>query len=183
MLLDRYGRCEEAFSAYREAYSESVRLKSRLEELLKEERFRIERTKKYKTAVKEIAAANLKPDEEELLEQRKKSCGTERSWQQAKIVYRALYKNEKGGSAYDLLEIAQTALEQLSEVLPESEEYISRLTGFRLEMEEIAKSAGEVASIADGNPAEELNRLEDRLDLVKSPEKKVRVDHRGDFSL
>ena len=183
VLLDRYGRCEEAFSAYREAYSESVRLKSRLEELLKEERFRIERTKKYKTAVKEIAAANLKPDEEELLEQRKKILRDgEKLRKQAKIVYRALYKNEKGGSAYDLLEIAQTALEQLSEVLPESEEYISRLTGFRLEMEEIAKSAGEVASIADGNPAEELNRLEDRLDLVKAL-KKVRVDHRGDFSL
>lgn len=63
-------------------------------------------------------------------------------------------------------------MEQLSEVLPESEEYISRLTGFRLEMEEIAKSAGEVASIADGNPAEELNRLEDRLDLVKALKKK-----------
>ena len=173
VLLDRYGRCEEAFLAYREAYSESVRLKSRLEELLREERFRSERIKKYKTAVKEIAAANLKPDEEELLEQRKKILRDgEKLRKQAKIVYRALYKNEKGGSAYDLLEIAQTALEQLSEVLPEGEEYISRLTGFRLEMEEIAKSAGEVASIADGNPAEELNRIEDRLDLVKALKKK-----------
>lgn len=173
VLLDRYGRCEEAFLAYREAYSESVRLKSRLEELLREEQFRSERIKKYKTAVKEIAAANLKPDEEELLEQRKKILRDgEKLRKQAKIVYRALYKNEKGGSAYDLLEIAQTALEQLSEVLPESEEYISRLTGFRLEMEEIAKSAGEVARIADGNPAEELNRIEDRLDLVKALKKK-----------
>ncbi len=94
VLLDRYGRCEEAFSAYREAYSESVRLKSRLEELLKEERFRSERIKEYKTAVKEIAAANLKPDEEELLEQRKKILRDgEKLRKLAKIAYRSLYTN------------------------------------------------------------------------------------------
>lgn len=172
-LLDRYGRCEEPFSVYREAYSESVKLKSRMEELLKEERFRSEWTKKYKTTVKEISMANLKPNEEEILEQRKKFLRDgEKLRKQAKIVYRALYKNEKGGSAYDLIEIAQTALEQLSEVLPESEEYIPRLTGFRLEMEEIAKSVAEVTSITDGNPVEELNQIEDRLDLLKALKKK-----------
>ena len=137
---------------------------------------------KYESMSLEELKANMEKSRQELevaihnknlLEQRKKILRDgEKLRKQAKIVYRALYKNEKGGSAYDLLEIAQTALEQLSEVLPESEEYISRLTGFRLEMEEIAKSAGEVASIADGNPAEELNRLEDRLDLVKALKKK-----------
>jgi DNA repair protein RecN (Recombination protein N) len=63
-------------------------------------------------------------------------------------------------------------MEQLSEVLEGSEDYIARLTACKLELEEIARSAYSVCELCTDNPAEELNRIEDRLDLIKALKKK-----------
>ena len=172
-LLDCFAGCEKQLAAYKEAYARSVAQKSRLTTLLKDEGQKEQTVKELKTAVKEISEAKLKAGEDEELESRKKVVrDAQKLAKQSRIVYRALYKNEKGGSAGDLIEIAQTAIEQLSDALPESEEYIARLTACRLELEEIARGAYSVCELCTENPAEELNRIEDRLDLIKALKKK-----------
>ena len=172
-LLDRFCSNEEQLARYKEEYSRSISLKSRLSNLLKEEGQKEQTVKGLKTAIKEISEAKLKAGEDEELESRKKVVrDAQKLAKQSRIVYRALYKNEKGGSAGDLIEIASTALEQLSEALPESEEYIARLTACKLELEEIARGAYSVCELCTDNPTEELNRIEDRLDLIKALKKK-----------
>ena len=172
-LIDRYGGNEEQLARYKTVYAESVSLKNKLASLMKDENEKEYKTEKCRTAIREIAEARLKKGEEEELENRRKIVkNAQKLAKQARIVYRALYKNEKGGSACDLMEIAQTALEQLSEVLPESEKRIAALEGFRAELEEIALSAAAISEVAGENPTEELNRIEDRLDLIKALKKK-----------
>lgn len=172
-LLDRYGVSEQQLEDYKEAYAHSISLKSKLSALLKDEGQKEQTVKELKNAVKEISEAKLKAGEDEELESRKKVVrDAQKLAKQARIVYRALYKNEKGGSAGDLIEIASTALEQLVDALPESEEYIARLTACKLELEEIARNAYSVCELCTENPAEELNRIEDRLDLIKGLKKK-----------
>ena len=172
-LLDRFAGCEEQLARYKDAYNRSIGLKIKLTALLKDEGQKEQTVKALKLAIKEISEAKLKQGEDEELENRKKVVrDAQKLAKQARIVYRALYKNEKGGSAGDLIEIAGTALEQLSDVLEGSEEYIARLTACRLELEEIARSAYSVCELCTDNPAEELNRIEDRLDLIKALKKK-----------
>ncbi len=172
-LLDRFCGNEEQIARYKEEYTRSISLKSRLSALIKEEGQKDQTVKGLKTAIKEISEAKLKEGEDEELENRKKVVrDAQKLAKQSRIVYRALYKNEKGGSAGDLIEIASTALEQLSEALPESEEYIARLTACKLELEEIARGAYSVCELCTDNPTEELNRIEDRLDLIKALKKK-----------
>jgi DNA repair protein RecN (Recombination protein N) len=172
-LLDRFADCESQLAVYKEAYGRSVALKSRLAALLKDEGQKELTVKELKAAVREISEAKLKAGEDEELEGRKRVVrDAQKLAKQSRIVYRALYKNEKGGSASDLIEIASTAMEQLSEVLEGSEDYIARLTACKLELEEIARSAYSVCELCTDNPAEELNRIEDRLDLIKALKKK-----------
>ncbi len=172
-LLDRYGECEKQLAGYSAAYSASVALKSQLTQLLKEEEQRGETIKKLKFAVKEIGEAKLKNGEEEELESRKHLVrDAQKLIKQARIVYRGLYKNEKGNSAYDLIEIASTALEQLSEAMPSARDSIRRLTACQLELEEIAKGASALTAVCTDNPTEELNRIEDRLELIKGLKKR-----------
>ena len=172
-LLDRYGKCDKALESYRQAYRASVELKGRLASLLKEENEKERLIEKCRKTIEDISSAKLKKGEEETLETRKKLVrDAQKLTKQARIVYRALYKNEKGGSAVDLMEIAQTALEQLSDVLPESEEYVEKLTNACLELEEIAHGVSALTEIGSENPTEELNRIEDRLDLIKSLKRK-----------
>lgn len=172
-LLDRYGACEAQYERYREAYRRSVEVKSRLTALLKEESDRDLLTEKYTRAKREILEAKLREGEEERLTERKKIVrDAQKLVKQARIVYRALYKNEKGASAAELTEIAQNALGQLSGVLPEGEQYAAFLSECSLKFEEIAHAAEAIIGIAGENPEDELNRIEDRLDLIRSLKRK-----------
>lgn len=172
-LLDRYGGCEEQYEKYRESYLRSVSIKAKLSALMKEEGTRELMIEKYAKAKKEISEAALKPGEEEALENRKRILrDAQKLIKQARIVYRALYKNEKGTSAADLSEIAGTALEQLSEVLPEGEKYIAFLDECSAQFEEIAHAVSSFVELGNGNPSEELNRIEDRLELIRALKRK-----------
>ncbi len=173
LLLDRYGDCGKQFEIYRAAYGKSMALKSRLTALIKEEGLRGELREKSRRAYEEISKVKPKAGEDEQLEQRRKLVkDAQKLAKQSRIVYRALYKNEKSASATDLIGIAQTAIEQLSDAMPNGEDCIGKLTACKMELEEIARDAFAVAEICTDNPAEELNRIEDRLDLLKTLKRK-----------
>ena len=124
---------------------------------------------------KEIEAAKLTADDEEerLIRLRTKLKSLERVSKYAGVVNKALASSEKGATAAYLLERAEAALSQLSDVVEGAEEMVTKLAGFRYEILDIAERVHDAVNDDDlENPAEKLTQVESRLSLLEKLEKK-----------
>ncbi len=124
---------------------------------------------------KEIEAAKLTADDEEerLIRLRAKLKSLERVSKYAGVVNKALASSEKGATAAYLIERAEAALSQLSDVVEGAEEMAAKLAGFRYEILDIAERVHDAVNDDDlENPAEKLTQVESRLSLLEKLEKK-----------
>lgn len=139
-MLDLYGGTLSLREKYSPIYREIQTAKTRLRTLEKEETDRVRMMEMLRYQIKEIDSAKLRPGEEKELEVRKgKLLRAEKLTKNAKIIYRSLYRNERGQSAFSLAEIAKEAIEALGDALPDGEEKIGRLEGMKAELEDIAE--------------------------------------------
>lgn len=174
-LLDSFADDEAELKEYSAHYAElsSVRAEiSELKEAMKQREMMLDILKYQK---KEIDAAKLKEDDEEerLLRLRTKLKSIERVAKYSGVVTKALSYSEKGVTAAYLLERAENALGQLSDVLEESEEMAARLANYRYEIIDIAERVRDAMSADDlDNPVEKLTQVENRLSLIEKLEKK-----------
>ncbi|MBR6807561.1 MAG: DNA repair protein RecN [Clostridia bacterium] len=125
--------------------------------------------------IKEIESARLTSDDEEdkLIRLRTKIKSIERTEKNRKIVYKALSQNDKGYSAAYLLERASLALAQISDVVEGAPDMIRKLDEYRYEIIEIAENVNSALdSGIDGDPAEKLNQIEARLNLIDKLKRK-----------
>jgi len=97
----------------------------------------------------------------------------ERVSKYAGVVNKALASSEKGATAAYLLERAEAALSQLSDVVEGAEEMVSKLAGFRYEILDIAERVHDAVNDDDlENPAEKLTQVESRFSLLEKLKKK-----------
>ncbi len=175
VLLDAFADNETERAEYSERYAEWMAVReeiSALKEAMSQREMMLDILHYQK---KEIEAAKLTADDEEerLIRLRTKLKSLERVSKYAGIVNKALATSEKGATAAYLIERAETALSQLSDVVKGAEEMIAKLAGFRYEIIDIAERVHDAVNDEDlENPAEKLTQVESRLSLLEKLEKK-----------
>ncbi|MBQ7160504.1 MAG: DNA repair protein RecN [Clostridia bacterium] len=172
-LLDAWAEDGDLLAEYRGYYDKVREIRQKIAAASVSEAEKERRSEMLKFQIEEIFSVKLAPGDEEELEQRRLLLrDIEKTKKHTQIIYRALYRNEKGTSAGGLLEMAQTSLEAISDVLPEAEGFAERLDAIRSELEDIAERSAAVTEGVSGDPAKELNEVESRLAKIRRLQKK-----------
>lgn len=173
-ILDSYAENGALRAEYAAVYRELLDTQEKLEELDSNTAEKLRMRDMLRYQIEEIAAARLKPGEEETLEaESKRLSAMEKIHAQTRLAYRALYGSEKSASV--LLERAASALEKIGDVLPEAAEGAKRLSEFRYEIEDIADTVQRYAE-DDEDPTVRLNKIESRLSTISKLKRKYGAD-------
>ena len=176
-VLDCYAANDAEKAAYKDAYRQIQKVKNDLSLLLKEKAETRRLSDILRSEAAMIEKANLKIGEIEELEQKKRFLQSARHLKkQANTIVHALYKNEKGVSAYELIGYAIHAITAMEDAFPNKDAVIEKLTECNLELESIADSANSLCSLADEDPDQALSIIEDRLAEIHVLQKKFGPD-------
>ncbi len=174
-LLDSFADNDAERAEYGERYAQLIAVREEiavLKEAMSQREMMLDILRYQK---KEIDSAKLSADDEEerLLRLRTKLKSLERVSKYAGVVNKALASSEKGATAAYLLERAEIALSQLSDVVEGADEMAAKLAGFRYEILDIAERVQDAVNDDDlVNPAEKLTQVESRLSLLDKLKKK-----------
>lgn len=174
-LLDSFADDEDERAKYRECYAELISVRDEiatLKDAMNQREMMLDILRYQK---KEIEAAKLGADDEEerLIRLRLKLKSLERVSKYSGVVNKALASSEKGVTATYLIERAEAALSQLSDVVEGADEMVAKLTGFRYEIIDIAERVHDAVNDDElENPAEKLTQVESRLSLLEKLKKK-----------
>lgn len=172
-ILDSFQFYEKPLLEYKAAYSEMCEIKRQRDKLVLDEHEKQQRLDMLSFQINDIESASLVSNEDTELENELKILkNLKQLSKQITTVYRALLKNEKGMSATKLVEIAQNSLSEISDVLPECEEYSAKLLDIQYELEGIAKSVYLLLPHAEEDPERRIVQIEDRLDLIRKLKRK-----------
>ncbi len=170
-LLDEYGNLACDLEEYAQVYSEYRSMEKEIDALSADEDEKARRLELLRFQADEITAAALKPNEDEELEQsRDRLYNMESIISGAGAAYGALYGGDEG-TACDLLRQAVRAISAVAQFDPTLSESLNRLSGVVAETEDIASDIGDLLSKSDFSMAE-LDRIEERLDLISTLKRK-----------
>ena len=172
-FLDRFGGLDEQ----REALAQEVRrlqtVRKELANLLRDEQELARRVDQLTYQIQEIAAARLRPgEEEELTAERTRLANAEQLSQLAGEVYTALYEgSEEQWSASDLLGQAARALTQLARIDPSMKEAQQLAESLTIQVDELARTLHDYQESIEFSPAR-LAQVEERLSLIYNLKRK-----------
>ena len=177
-FLDRYARNGELLSSYQEVYRKMCEAMKLRDQCRMDERLKAQRLDMLRYQIEDIETAEIEVGEEEALLAEKKILQNAKQLQkQVMTIYRALYKNEKGMSADKLVEIARTAIENISDLMPDSAAYIDRLAEIQYELERIAEAS--LALLPSGGSGEaRLEEIAERIDVLRKLKRKYGADEK-----
>lgn len=172
-LLDRYA----GLDAEREAFAQSVRelnaLRAELHQLRQSERQREQRLDMLNFQINEIAAARLKPGEEEtLLQERTRLANAEKLAALADDAIRALSgDDDDAASAADLLARAAKTLTTLAKIDPSLEAQRDLAQSLGEQFRDLAAELDDYREGIEFNP-KRLNQVEERLETLSRLKRK-----------
>ena len=171
--LDDFAGIEALLDDYTVLYHEYNEICAKIRSLQKNEQEKARMAELLKYQIADIDAGKLKPKEEELLlAKRTKIRNAEKIAKQVKTILHALYRSEKGYSAMEQLDRAITALDGMSEIMPEAAAFSEKLSEFRYEIEDIAGTVQAYAEDDEGDPTVLLDKIEGRLETISKLKKK-----------
>lgn len=174
-ILDAYGETGKELSAYREVYSEYTGLKKKLSSLEMDEKEKKRRIDILKFQIDEIKKAKLKKGEEEDLNYEKNRIrNAEKISKSVNTAYDALYGGS--GSVTEKIDRAVSAVKNVSEIIPKSDEYLEQLEDFKYRIMDIAELLYENIEGAQDDPDTALDRIESRLDVISKLKMKYGSD-------
>lgn len=174
-LVDSFAETENELLEYKVHYDHVTEIKGQIANLKKAMSQRDMMLDILKYQKKEIDLARLGADDEEekLIKLRTKLRSFEKVSKYSSVVSKALAYSEKGATAAYLIERAEAALAQLSDVLEDADEMASRLQNYRYEIIDIAERVRDALEDDEiGNPAEKLTQVESRLSVIERVKKK-----------
>lgn len=164
-ILDAYGEVSKELSVYKKVYSEYTELKNKLASLEIDEKEKKRKIDILRFQVEEIKKAKLKNgEEEELLAERNKIRNIEKITKNVNTAYGNLYGD--GGSCYEKLDKAVSAIRAVSDIIPKADEYTEQLEDFKYRIMDIAELIYENLDGAEDDPDSALDRIESRLDVI-----------------
>ncbi len=161
-LLDSFAGSD--FAPVAEAFSAWNDVRNRIAELERDEQDRLRLLDLWNFQRKEIAGANLKPEEDGRLEAEKRLlANSERILASAMGAYDALYEGNVSASA--LIRSAAKQLEELSRFDEKFREALAQLDSARITVEDIGQTLRDYAEDIESSP-ERLAEVEDRLAAI-----------------
>ena len=171
--LDNFAQTEELISNYSNIYKQALDGEREIARLKKSEQEKRRLSDMLKFQINEIKSVSPKPGEEEALEAKvAKIRNAEAISKHVRLITRALYSNEKGLSAIDLIEKSADAIEKLGDVLQKSPEFLKTLEDVKIKLEDIAETVRHECSVDIDDPSAALDRLEQRLDAISKLKRK-----------
>lgn len=173
-LLDAFGGADLArkLADYQTIHSQAAEVAARLQALHTDEQEQRRRADMLSYQVEEIELANLQPDEEESLQERRTFLANAQHIAQAvETAYAALYEGGDGASAHDLLWEGVKQLESVADYDRELQELHTTLSdvGYTLtDAVRTLKRYCDTMAVDDG----ELEQIEDRLDILYNLKRK-----------
>ncbi len=165
-ILDAYAGDAAALATYTAAYKELLELRRQIKEVTGDEGERLRLLEMLQYQVADIDNYNLKPGEEEKLEEKRSRLqNAEKIAKQTSFAYRALKGSEKGSVTYILSRVIQS-LQQLQDIIPQTAGMSQKLEDFMWQIDDIAERIYDLSGESDGDPTELLNKVEARLDAI-----------------
>ena len=173
LYLDAMANDSSLLSKYSKIYEEYSETKDKIEDLKKKENEKERTIELLKYQLNDIDSVKPKKGEEEALEiNKKKIADAEKISKYSTLVYRALYRNEKGLSASELISKASDAISVLSDIIPDASSYVETLRDFAYRIEDIAETIHKECDVGYKNPSEILDRIESRLNSISKLKRK-----------
>lgn len=174
-FLDEFGgeKLLTALKEYTEVYTEYKEVKAELEKLDTDETEKERRMDLLKYQIEEIEVANLLPDEEdELSERRNFLANAQKISENCLAAFDKLYDGEEtGNSAHDLIWEAVKLIEQITEFSSETDNICKELTDMTYIISDHSHTLKKLADSLECNDYE-LNEIEERLDLIYNLKRK-----------
>lgn len=174
-FLDEFGgeKLLTALKEYTEVYTEYKEVKAALEKLDTDETEKERRMDLLKYQIEEIEVANLLPDEEdELSERRNFLANAQKISENCLAAFDKLYDGEEtGNSAHDLIWEAVKLIEQITEFSSETDNICKELTDMTYIISDHSHTLKKLADSLECNDYE-LNEIEERLDLIYNLKRK-----------
>ena len=174
-ILDDYADVSAPLDEYRQVYEVYKAKLREIDELTQSLRDRNMFLDILKYQVQEIDQAKLGADDEEekLMRLRTKCKNAERIRKYTNFIHRALLQSEKGNSVSDLLEKAESAIIQLSDVLEGADSLAKSLEDYRYEIINIAETVeNSLHNDEVENPEKQLTIIETKLFNIDRLKKK-----------
>lgn len=169
--IDALGGYENLLAGYREKFDKYTKLKRKLSSLNDNIQDRERKIDLLQYQINEIEEAELQPDEIDELSSRKNFLlNGEKIRNGIGYAYSALTGEEEEGVISLLDEISDT-LSDVAEIYPEASELAERVQSSYLELQDCGYELRDMLQDIELNPAE-LEEIEDRLDLIRSLQRK-----------
>lgn len=182
--LDKFAALEKAADEYFAAWQAWRAAVEELEELENSERAGSQQIDMLRFQIEEIAAAELKPEEEEEIESRHRISANSSSL--AELCGQILGAlGEGSGNVLNGLRDAHRAIQQLEKIDPSAAAMFEEFEGARIVLQEIESSVSDYVDEIEADPSE-LARLEERMRLFKNLKRKYGatlqevIDHKID---
>ena len=177
-MLDIYADNAEILTRYSKEYDELLKIRAELAELKAKlgERERMIEILRYQ--IEDIESAKLEDGEEDaLIEKKLKIKNSEKISKNAGFVFKALRGSEKGSVSF-LIDRSITALDQISDVVPNFADYSEKLRDILYQVTDISEEVYAVYSDIDEDPEESLNKIESRLAKIAKLKRKYGATER-----
>ncbi len=172
-FIDSYADVEDLMVGYAMTYKEILKVRAEINSFNKDimETNRLREMLKYQ--IDDINAVKPRIGEEEaLISESKKLQNADKINKHYSFIYRALNGSEKNIGAIYLVEKAEIALLQLSDMLPEIGELSERLENVKYEIDDIVTTLSSCADISEENTTAKIDKIESRLDAISKLKKK-----------
>lgn len=164
--LDSMGLSGDLKSRYRRAYDAMRSAKANLDSCNMDEAQKVRQIDLLTYQIEELENADLRPGEQEELNQKKaRYRNSERITQSLELAKAALVGDEETPGAVSSIADAAGALSGVEEYLPELHGLAERLQGISYDLEDCGEEMRNLSSNLEYDPAE-LERIEARLDTI-----------------
>ena len=171
-LLDLYAENRDLLLEYSEKYKALTSVRSEIKELADKESERERLIEILEYQIADIDALSLKDgEEEELIDKKLKIKNSEKINKNASFAFKALKGSEKGSVSF-LVDRSISALEQISDVVPEFAEYSEKLRDILYQINDISEEVYAVVADMEEDPGKALNQIESRLDKISKLKRK-----------
>ena len=164
-ILDTYANNSDLREEYLKKYQIVFELRKKLQALSDDLREQTRLAEVLRFQINDIESVKLKAGEEDELQALVlRLRGLEKINKSCSLVTRALEGGKSMGAIY-LVDRAASALDSVSDALPEAEPLAARLNEVKYELEDIASSVSSLCEL-DGDPTVMLDKAEARLDAI-----------------
>ena len=172
-LLDSFSGNGVLLDEYSAIYREILHIRCEIDGIQRDSMEQARLGEMLKFQISDIDAVKLKAGEEQALEELVKKLGSAEKINKAcALANKALRGSEKVMGAVYLTDRAASALESVSDALPDAAALGERLNNIRYELEDIAECAAALTDFGDGDPTAKLDKAQARLNTIAKLKRK-----------